>query len=58
MSGIRTVFHGMPSVTASIGLVSAVNAAGTGADELLRRADQAMYEAKRTGKDRVVQVVI
>jgi len=57
-SGIRTVFRGTPSVTASIGLVSTTNAAVTGAEELLRRADQAMYEAKRSGKDRVVQVVI
>jgi diguanylate cyclase (GGDEF)-like protein len=57
-SGIRTVFRGTPSVTASIGLVSTVNAATTGADELLRRADQAMYEAKRGGKDRVVQVAM
>jgi diguanylate cyclase (GGDEF)-like protein len=57
-SGIRTVFRGTPSVTASIGLVSTVNAATTGAEELLRRADQAMYEAKRGGKDRVVQVAM
>jgi diguanylate cyclase (GGDEF)-like protein len=57
-SGIRTVFRGTPSVTASIGLVSTVNAATTGAEELLRRADRAMYEAKRGGKDRVVQVAI
>jgi diguanylate cyclase (GGDEF)-like protein len=55
---IRTVFHGTPSVTASIGLVSTTNDATTGAEELLRRADRAMYEAKRTGKDRVVQVAI
>ncbi len=54
---LRTVFHGTPSVTASIGVVSC---AGTEAstDDLLRRADQAMYEAKRAGKDRVVQVVL
>ena len=57
-SGIRTVFRGTPSVTASIGLVSTVNAATTGAEDLLRRADQAMYEAKRGGKDRVVQVAM
>ncbi len=55
VNGIRTVFRGTPSVTASIGVVSC---RGTEAetDELLRRADQAMYAAKRGGKDRVVQV--
>ena len=56
--GVRSVFHGTPSVTASIGLVATVSSSITGAEELLRRADQAMYEAKRSGKDRVVQVSI
>jgi diguanylate cyclase (GGDEF)-like protein len=55
--GIRTVFRGTPSVTASIGVV-AVSGTEAGSDELLRKADQAMYEAKRTGKDRVVQVTM
>jgi len=54
---IRTVFRGTPSVTASIGVVS-VTGTEAGTDELLHKADQAMYEAKRTGKDRVVQVAI
>lgn len=53
--GIRTVFRGTPSVTASIGVV-AVTGTEAGSDELLRKADHAMYEAKRAGKDRVVQV--
>jgi diguanylate cyclase (GGDEF)-like protein len=57
-SGIRTVFQGTPSVTASIGLVSTANVVDARPEELLRRADQAMYEAKRMGKDRVVQVAI
>ena len=55
--GIRTVFRGTPSVTASIGVVS-VTGSEAGTDELLRKADQAMYQAKRGGKDRVVQVVL
>ena len=56
-AGLRTVFKGTPTVTASIGVVSCtVSDANT--DELLRRGDQAMYEAKRGGKDRVVQVAI
>jgi len=55
--GIRTVFRGTPSVTASIGVVS-VTGSEAGTDELLRKADQAMYEAKRSGKDRVVQVAL
>ncbi|PYO61665.1 MAG: hypothetical protein DMD49_04825 [Gemmatimonadetes bacterium] len=56
-AGIRTVFRGTPSVTASIGLVSSLGAE-RGVEELLRRADEAMYEAKRAGKDRVVQVAL
>jgi diguanylate cyclase (GGDEF)-like protein len=56
-AGLRNRFKGTPTVTASIGVVSCV-APDASTDELLRRADQAMYEAKRTGKDRVVQVAI
>ncbi|HEV8265094.1 MAG TPA: GGDEF domain-containing protein [Gemmatimonadales bacterium] len=56
-TGLRTVFKGTPTVTASIGVVSCTDKEAT-TDDLLRRADQAMYEAKRTGKDRVVQVAI
>jgi len=56
-AGIRTVFRGTPSVTASVGVV-AVSGTEAGSDELLRKADQAMYEAKRAGKDRVVQVTM
>ena len=54
---IRTVFRGTPSVTASIGVVSTTGG-NVPTEELLRRADQAMYEAKRAGKDRVVQVTV
>lgn len=56
-TGLRTVFKGTPTVTASIGVVSCT-ASDANTDDLLRRADQAMYEAKRAGKDRVVQVAI
>jgi len=55
--GLRKVFKGTPTVTASIGVVSC-SAPEANTDELLRRADQAMYEAKRSGKDRVVQVAL
>jgi diguanylate cyclase (GGDEF)-like protein len=57
VAGVRTVFRGTPSVTASIGVV-AVGGTEAGTDELIRKADQAMYEAKRAGKDRVVQVAM
>jgi diguanylate cyclase (GGDEF)-like protein len=57
VAGIRTVFRGTPSVTGSIGVV-AVAGTEAGTDELIRKADQAMYEAKRAGKDRVVQVAM
>lgn len=56
-NGLRSVFRGTPSVTASIGVVSCVGSEAS-TDEVLRRADQAMYEAKRAGKDRVVQVAL
>jgi diguanylate cyclase (GGDEF)-like protein len=44
------VFRGTPSVTASVGVV-AVSGTEAGTDELLRKADQAMYAAKRAGKN-------
>ena len=56
-ASLRNVFKGTPSVTASIGVVSCA-ATDANTDDLLRRADQAMYDAKRLGKDRVVQVAI
>lgn len=57
VAGLRNVFKGTPNVTASIGVVSCT-ATDASTDDLLRRADQAMYDAKRLGKDRVVQVTI
>lgn len=57
VAGLRNVFKGTPNVTASIGLVSCI-ATDASTDDLIRRADQAMYDAKRNGKDRVVQVAI
>ena len=56
-SSLRNVFRGTPNVTASIGVVSCT-ATEANTDDLLRRADQAMYDAKRMGKDRVVQVAL
>jgi diguanylate cyclase (GGDEF)-like protein len=56
-ASLKTVFKGTPTVTASIGVVSC-SAAEANTDELLRKADQAMYDAKKAGKDRVVQVEI
>ncbi|MGH7519923.1 MAG: GGDEF domain-containing protein [Gemmatimonadales bacterium] len=57
VASLRNVFKGTPNVTASIGVVSCT-ATEANTDDLLRRADQAMYDAKRMGKDRVVQVAI
>src|SRR5207248_9749965 len=54
-AGIRTVVRGTPSVTSSIG-VGSVTGSDAGTDELLRKAHQAMYEAKRAGKHRVAHV--
>jgi diguanylate cyclase (GGDEF)-like protein len=55
--GIRTAFDGTPALSASIGVVSFRDTAAT-TDEVLRRADQAMYEAKRAGKDRAVHATL
>ncbi len=57
VAGLRNVFKGTPNVTASIGVVSCT-ATDASTDDLLRRADQAMYDAKKMGKDRVVQVAL
>jgi diguanylate cyclase (GGDEF)-like protein len=57
IAGLRNVFKGTPNVTASIGVVSCT-ATEASTDDLLRRADEAMYDAKKSGKDRVVQVAI
>ncbi len=57
IAGLRTVFKGTPNVTASIGVVSCA-ATDASTDDLLKRADQAMYDAKKSGKDRVVQVAL
>jgi diguanylate cyclase (GGDEF)-like protein len=57
VAGLRNVFKGTPNVTASIGVVSCT-ATEASTDDLLRRADQAMYDAKKLGKDRVVQVAL
>lgn len=50
-------FRGSPTVTASIGVVECTATKADG-DDVLRSADQAMYDAKRAGKNRVVKVAI
>jgi diguanylate cyclase (GGDEF)-like protein len=55
--GIKTAFPASPAVSASIGIVSFDDTTAT-ADDVLRRGDQAMYEAKRSGKDQVVHVTL
>ena len=57
IESLRNVFKGTPNVTASIGVVSCI-ATDANTDDLLRKADQAMYDAKKSGKDRVVQVAL
>ncbi|MGM0577243.1 MAG: diguanylate cyclase domain-containing protein [Myxococcota bacterium] len=42
-----------PSFTASFGVASAAGPEAS-LPEMIRRADQAMYEAKRQGRDRVI----
>lgn len=45
--------EGVPAVTVSVGVASAPEHATT-ADALLERADEALYQAKREGRDRIV----
>jgi two-component system cell cycle response regulator len=47
------VAPGQLAVTISIG-VTATEGAGDSAEAMLRRADQALYRAKRDGRNRVV----
>ncbi|HEX9610549.1 MAG TPA: GGDEF domain-containing protein [Gemmatimonadales bacterium] len=54
---IATAFRGSPTVTASIGVVACTDTK-VDSDDVLRSADQAMYEAKRAGKNRVIKVAI
>ncbi len=54
---LRAAFQGNPSVTASIGIVSCTDA-GVGPDDVLHKADRAMYEAKSKGKDQAVKVAM
>ena len=54
---LRDSFKGTPAVTASVGVVSCTRAEA-GVDEVLRQADQAMYQAKRKGKDQAVKVAM
>ena len=54
---LREAFHGNPSVTASIGIVSCTDT-GAGPDDVLHKADRAMYEAKKLGKDQEVKVAM
>ena len=56
-AGLAGAFRGSPAVTASVGIVSS-SATTADAEDVIRSADLAMYEAKRTGKNRVVKVTL
>ncbi|MFZ2101331.1 MAG: diguanylate cyclase, partial [Oricola sp.] len=48
-NGVRTI-----DVTVSVGVASLIRQGGEDAKSLLKRADKALYEAKNTGRNRVV----
>ncbi|HXH62615.1 MAG TPA: GGDEF domain-containing protein, partial [Gemmatimonadales bacterium] len=54
---LRSLLDGSPTVTASIGVVSSIGREAD-TDAVLRRADLAMYDAKRSGKNRIVRVAM
>lgn len=47
--------NGMPFPTVSYGIAAASAADGAGLDEVIDRADQALYAAKSSGRDRVIR---
>ena len=60
VQALRIAHRDTPSgrVTASIGAVALVPGEGEALTDLLQRADQALYEAKEKGRNRVVAVVM
>jgi diguanylate cyclase (GGDEF)-like protein len=47
-------FENLPSVTVSLGIASFPHD-GTDPEDLIKKADAAMYAAKRAGRDKVVK---
>ncbi|HEY6807948.1 MAG TPA: GGDEF domain-containing protein [Gemmatimonadales bacterium] len=54
---LRSLLDGGGAVTASIGVVTSIGR-DADTDAVLRRADLAMYDAKRSGKNRIVRVTM
>jgi diguanylate cyclase (GGDEF)-like protein len=51
---LRSRIEERGDVTASLGVATQVPSRDGNADELVKRADEALYEAKRLGRNRVV----
>jgi diguanylate cyclase (GGDEF)-like protein len=51
---LRAHIEGLGTVTASIGVATVMASREGAAEELVKRADEALYEAKRLGRNRVV----
>jgi len=60
VQALRIAHRDAPSgrVTASVGAIALVPGEGEPVTELVRRADEALYEAKEKGRNRVVAVVL